>query len=82
MLYPMPTPLRAKLIRLYYETCALPGIEARCVRSWADTMGRLINSKYPGLRKVDPSDLELPWEPLWKMVSRELYPKLPSTDAS
>ncbi|EFI28574.1 hypothetical protein CC1G_13601 [Coprinopsis cinerea okayama7 len=82
LLYPMPTTTRAKLIRVYYELCILPGVDARCVRSWADTLSRLIGSKYRGLRKLEPSDLELPWEPLWEMVKKELWPKLPATDVS
>lgn len=78
----MATSTRAKLIRLYYELCVLPGVEVRCTRSWADTMARLISSKYSGLRKVDPTDLELPWEPLWQVTKKELWPKAPSNDGS
>ncbi|TFK23084.1 ARM repeat-containing protein [Coprinopsis marcescibilis] len=81
MLYPIHKSTRSKLVRLYYELCLLPGVEVRQIRTYADTLARLIGSKYPGLRKLDPADLELPWEPLWLAIEKELYSKVPTTDA-
>ena len=82
MYYPMPSTTRAKLIRVYYELCVLPGIDPRSTRNWSDTLSRLIGSKYAGLRKVDPADLQLPWQPLWRVIKKELWPKSPSSDNS
>ena len=36
MRYPMPKTTRAKLTRLYYELCLVPGIEPRVMRCCAD----------------------------------------------
>ncbi|KDR84826.1 hypothetical protein GALMADRAFT_233236 [Galerina marginata CBS 339.88] len=75
MRYPMEKTTRAKLVRLYYELCLVPGVEPRVLRSWADMLSRLLANK-PGLkRKLEASDLELPWQPLWRVLQRELWPK-------
>ncbi|KAF5384731.1 hypothetical protein D9757_006213 [Collybiopsis confluens] len=74
MRYPMPKTTRAKLVRLYYELCILPGIEARVTRSWADMLSRLLATK-AGKRKLEPSDLQLPWKPLWLALQKELWTK-------
>jgi proteasome activator subunit 4 len=75
MRYPMQKTTRSKLVRLYYELCLLPGIEPRILRSWADMLSRLLSNK-PGLKKkLEPTDLELPWKPLWRVLQRELWPK-------
>ncbi|KAJ3807112.1 hypothetical protein F5876DRAFT_90743 [Lentinula aff. lateritia] len=72
MRYPMQKSTRAKLVRLYYELCILPGIEARVVRSWADMLSRLLASK-AGKRKLEATDLQLPWKPLWVALQKELW---------
>lgn len=75
MRYPIKKTTRAALVRLYYELCLVPGIEARVLRSWADMLSRLLSNK-PGLRrKLESGDLELPWKPLWRVLQRELWPK-------
>ncbi|KAF8971500.1 armadillo-type protein [Flammula alnicola] len=75
MRYPMAKTTRAKLVRLYYELCLVPGVEPRVLRSWADMLSRLLANK-PGLkRKLEPTDLELPWQPLWRVLQKELWPK-------
>lgn len=75
MRYPLPKSTRAKLVRLYYELCIVPGIEARVIRNWADMLSRLLANK-PGMnRKLDARDLELPWQPLWRVLQKELWPK-------
>ena len=66
---------RAKLVRLYYELCLLPGIEPRIRRNWADMVSRLLANK-PGIKpKLDATDLALPWKPLWRVLQKELWPK-------
>ena len=82
MRYPMHKTTRAKLVRLYYELCLVPGVEPRVLRSWADMLSRLLASK-PGLkRKLETTDLELPWKPLWRVLQKELWPKNSLEDSS
>ncbi|KAF9073820.1 hypothetical protein BDP27DRAFT_1318212 [Rhodocollybia butyracea] len=81
MRYPMPKSTRAKLVRLYYELCILPSIEARVIRSWADMLSRLLASKN-GKRKLESADLQLPWQPLWLALQKELWPKKRIQDSS
>lgn len=73
MRYPISKPLRAKLVRLYYELCLLPGIEPRVTRSWADMLSRLLSSKSDSRRKLEPEDLQLPWKPLWRVLQKEIW---------
>jgi proteasome activator subunit 4 len=74
MRYPMTTSTRATLVRFYYELCLLPGIEVRVIRSWADMLYRLLGSKTVK-RKLEATDLQLPWKPLWDLLYKELFPK-------
>jgi proteasome activator subunit 4 len=75
MRYPIPVRIRAKLVRLYYELCILPGIEPRLVRSWAGVISRLLAGKSDSRRKLEPEDLQLPWRPLWRVLQKELWVK-------
>ena len=82
MRYPMQKSTRAKLVRLYYELCLLPGIEPRIRRNWADMVSRLLANK-PGIKpKLDASDLTLPWKPLWRVLQKELWPKSTLDDST
>jgi proteasome activator subunit 4 len=74
MRYPMATATRAKLVRFYYELCLLPGIEVRIIRSWADMLYRILGSKSVK-RKLEATDIQLPWKPLWEVLYKELFPK-------
>ena len=82
MRYPVPVRIRAKLARLYYELCILPGIEPRLIRSWADMFSRLLAGKSDARRKLEPEDLQLPWKPLWRVLQRELWPRTRFQDVS
>jgi proteasome activator subunit 4 len=82
MRYPMQTSTRAKLVRIYYELCLLPGVDARTTRNWADMVTRLIDNKPNTRRKLEPTDLQLPWRPLWRLMQRELWPKKRAQDGS
>ncbi|EGO02735.1 hypothetical protein SERLA73DRAFT_102663 [Serpula lacrymans var. lacrymans S7.3] len=82
MRYPMPKSTRAKLVRLYYELCLVPGIEARVTRSWADMLSRLLSNKAGSRRKLEATDLQLPWKPLWRVLRNELWPKKRLHDSS
>ncbi|KZS93077.1 ARM repeat-containing protein [Sistotremastrum niveocremeum HHB9708] len=75
MKYPMAKPIRAKLVRLYYELVLIPGIDTRLMRGWADMMQRLLALKEGSKRKLQSSDLKLPWRPLWRVLQKELWPK-------
>ncbi|KAI0055677.1 hypothetical protein BV25DRAFT_1815280, partial [Artomyces pyxidatus] len=82
MRYPMPKPIRAKLVRLYYELCLLPGIEPRVLRSWADMFTRLLANKSDARRKLETSDLQLPWKPMWRVLQKEIWVKTRFHDAT
>ncbi|KAF8807254.1 hypothetical protein BYT27DRAFT_7189352 [Phlegmacium glaucopus] len=82
MRYPMQKSTRAKLVRLYYELCLVPGLEPRVLRSWADMLSRLVANK-PGLKpKLEATDLILPWQPLWRVLQKELWPKTTLDDST
>lgn len=82
MRYPMQKSTRAKLVRLYYELCLVPGVEPRVLRSWADMLSRLLANK-PGIKpKLDLTDLTLPWKPLWRVLQKELWPKSTLDDST
>ncbi|KAJ6519492.1 hypothetical protein C8R45DRAFT_852433 [Mycena sanguinolenta] len=74
MRYPIPKAIRAKLVRLYYELILLPGIEARTCRNWIHMFNRVLANKPGARRKLEPTDLQLPWQPLWRIVKKELWP--------
>ncbi|KAL6304169.1 ARM repeat-containing protein [Sparassis latifolia] len=82
MHYPMLKSTRAKLVRLYYELCLVPGIEPRVVRSWADMLSRLLNNKPEHRRRLEAADLQLAWQPLWRVLQKELWPKKRLHDSS
>jgi proteasome activator subunit 4 len=82
MRYPIPTTTRAKLVRLYYELTVIPGVEAGVVRQWADMVTRLIANNARSPRKLEPEDLQLPWQPLWRALKKELWPKKRLQDSS
>lgn len=82
MRYPVPVRIRAKLVRLYYELCIVPGIEPRLIRSWADMLSRLLAGKSDSRRKLEPEDLQLSWKPLWRVLQKELWPKTRFQDTS
>ncbi|KAH9081608.1 hypothetical protein EDB83DRAFT_2512470 [Lactarius deliciosus] len=82
MRYPIPVRIRAKLVRLYYELCTLPGIEPRLIRSWAGVISRLLAGKSDSRRKLEPEDLQLQWRPLWRVLQKELWVKTRFQDPS
>jgi proteasome activator subunit 4 len=75
MRYPITTTTRAKLVRLYYELAVLPGLEPSLLRHWADMVIQLLANKPNVRRKLEPEDLQLPWQPLWRVLRKELWPK-------
>jgi hypothetical protein len=82
MRYPMAKTTRAKLVRMYYELCILPGIAPRVIRGWADMLSRLLSNKPGFKKKLELTDLALPWQPLWRVLQKELWPKQRLHDSS
>ncbi|THV06075.1 hypothetical protein K435DRAFT_712109 [Dendrothele bispora CBS 962.96] len=82
MRYPMQKSTRAKLVRLYYELCIIPGVEPRVIRTWADMLSRLLANKSGSKRKLEITDLQLPWKPLWGALKKELWVKKRVQDSS
>ncbi|GAA6053733.1 hypothetical protein JCM3770_003189 [Rhodotorula araucariae] len=69
--YPMKRELRAKLGRLYFEISVLPGMDARLVDIAVNQAIALLEPK----KKIDISDLQLPWRPIYALLEKELFPK-------
>lgn len=82
MRYTIPKSTRAKMVKLYYELCLIPGLEPRITRSWADMLSRLISNKPGSKRKLETTDLQLMWQPLWRALQKELWPKKRLHDSS
>ena len=72
--YPLSKSIRAKLVKLYFELCLVPGIDARTIRSWADMLSRILG-KSSVKPKLSPEDLQLPWKPLWLCLKKEIWPQ-------
>ena len=69
--YPMKRIIRAKLARLYFELAVLPGMDPRLIEVASNTCMTLVANK----KRIDINDLQLPWEPLYAVLERELFPK-------
>ncbi|GAA5990546.1 hypothetical protein JCM10908_003124 [Rhodotorula pacifica] len=69
--YPMKRELRARLARLYFELSVLPGMDARLVDIAVNQAITLLEPK----KRIDISDLQLPWRPLYALLEKELFPK-------
>ena len=69
--YPMTRKTRAHLAMFYYELCVLPGLDARVIDLSANMCMVLLESK----KRIDITDLVLPWKPLYQLLERELFPK-------
>jgi len=72
---------RAKLVLFYYECCLVPGVDSRLIRQWAEMITRLLGCKSGNtFRKLEAGDLQLPWQPLWRVLRKELWPKTALVD--
>ncbi|GJN88228.1 hypothetical protein Rhopal_001193-T1 [Rhodotorula paludigena] len=69
--YPMKRDVRAKLARLYFDISVLPGMDARLVDIAVNQAIALLEPK----KKIDISDLQLPWRPIYAILEKELFPK-------
>ncbi|QRW00399.1 proteasome activator complex subunit 4 [Ceratobasidium sp. AG-Ba] len=78
--YPMPRKVRAKLAKLYYGLCILPGMEPNRYQEWADILSQLIYTKPGNKRRLELSELELDWFGLWERCRREIWPSQRAAD--
>ncbi len=64
----MKREVRAKLAKVYFELAVLPGMDARLVEIAANMTMSLIEHK----KRIDISDLQLPWRPIYQLLEKEL----------
>ncbi|KAK4703918.1 hypothetical protein P7C70_g2289, partial [Phenoliferia sp. Uapishka_3] len=69
--YPMKREIRAKLAKLYFELSVLPGLDTRLVDLSSGMAMSLLESK----KRIDISDMQLPWRPIFAILEKELFPK-------
>ncbi|TFK57485.1 hypothetical protein OE88DRAFT_1651225 [Heliocybe sulcata] len=67
--YPMSKEKRVALARLYYHMSATPGMPTHVVATCVDGFRALTRSR----KKVSIEDLRLPWKPVYKILSKDLY---------
>jgi proteasome activator subunit 4 len=67
--YPVPREKRVALARLYFHICTTPGMPTHLVATCADQLVGLTRSK----KKIMLEDLRLPWKPLYKILSKDLF---------
>src|ERR1700761_6160784 len=51
----------------------MPAADPQLVRGWADLLQRLVGEKAGDRRKLESTDLELQWAPLWRVLQKELW---------
>ncbi|KAL5535214.1 BLM3_1 [Sanghuangporus sanghuang] len=67
--YPLPKEKRVALVKLYYEVATLPGMPANIMAVAAEALNFLTRSK----TKLSIEDVRLPWKPIYKLLSKELF---------
>lgn len=67
--YPIPKQKRVALVKLYYEVAVMPGMPASIMAVAAESLNYLTRSK----TKLTIEDLRLPWKPIYKLLSKELF---------
>ncbi|KAG9039991.1 hypothetical protein FRB95_004463 [Tulasnella sp. JGI-2019a] len=80
--YPFPRALRAKLARFYYELILIPSIDPKFIHLFALSLDRTIATKLGHKRKLELEELVLPWEPLWQVLKKEVWPSKRETSSS
>ncbi|KAK4046499.1 Proteasome activator BLM10 [Microbotryomycetes sp. JL201] len=73
--YPMRREVRARLVRLYFELAVLPGMDARLVEVATNQAVALLEP----IKRIDITDLQLPWRKLFSILDKELFPKTRKT---
>ncbi|KAH8120588.1 hypothetical protein DFH11DRAFT_1838384 [Phellopilus nigrolimitatus] len=72
--YPMSKPTRVKLIHYYYELCLVPGVDSHLIRERVQMLSSLIPHRRDSLITLDTKDIVLDWQPLWRVLKKELWP--------
>lgn len=67
--YPIPKEKRIALVKLYYHICTTPGMPNHIVSACCDNLQVLTRSK----KKISVEDLRLPWKPVYKILSKDLF---------
>ena len=67
--YPIPKEKRVALVKLYYEVATLPGMATNAMAVAAEALNFLTRSK----TKLAIEDVRLPWKPIYKILSKELF---------
>ncbi|KAM5538277.1 hypothetical protein V8D89_008164 [Ganoderma adspersum] len=67
--YPIPKEKRVALIKIYYHVCTTPGMPNHIVAACSDGLQALSRSK----KKLSIDDLRLPWQPVYKILSKDLF---------
>ncbi|CCA68831.1 hypothetical protein PIIN_02692 [Serendipita indica DSM 11827] len=67
--YPLPKKKRIALVKLFYQICVVPGMPADTVSACMDSLAMFSRSK----KKLSIEDLRLPWRPVYKILSCDLF---------
>ena len=67
--YPIPKEKRIALVKLYFEVAVMPGISSNNLAIASEALNYLTRSK----NKLSIKDLRLPWKPIYKLLSKELF---------
>ncbi|KAI0702460.1 hypothetical protein BC835DRAFT_1411015 [Cytidiella melzeri] len=67
--YPIPKDKRIALTKLYFHICTAPGMPTHIVSACSDHLYSWTKSK----KKMTIEDMRLPWLPLYKILSKDLF---------
>lgn len=69
--YPIPKQKRIAIAKLYFHVCTTPGMPNHVVATGCDALNLLTRSK----KKLTIDDMRLPWKPIFKILSKDLFLK-------
>lgn len=67
--YPIPKEKRMALIKIYFHVCTTPGMPNHIIAACSDGLQVLCRSK----KKLSVNDMRLPWMPIYKILSKDLF---------
>ncbi|KAH9921997.1 uncharacterized protein BXZ73DRAFT_91690 [Epithele typhae] len=67
--YPIPKGKRIALIKIYFHVCTTPGMSIHIIAACSEGLQVLSRSK----KKLSVNDLRLPWMPIYKILSKDLF---------
>lgn len=59
----------------------IPSIEPKYIHLFALSLDRTIVTKLGHKRKLEPEELVLPWQPLWQVLKKEVWPSKRETSS-